>query len=131
MDQQPHYIGPERRSSEQAWSTFAKQLATLHADVGDIKAGMADFKDGMRELAAAILKLALVEERQAHAAQALERAFAMMEKMDRRIDGVTDRVMALEKSEPSQNRAAEWVDRAVWAAASAAVMMAAAKAGLF
>lgn len=60
------YIGPERRSSEQAWSTFAKQLANLHADVGDIKAGMADFKDGMKELAAAILKLALVEERQSH-----------------------------------------------------------------
>lgn len=125
-----NYIGPERRSSEQAWSTFAKQLANLHADVGDIKAGMADFKDGMKELAAAILKLALVEERQANTAQALERAFKLLEKLDQKVDSVAERVHALEKSEPMQAKTSEWVERLLWAAASAALMFIAAKSGL-
>lgn len=124
------YIGSERRSSEQAWATFTKQLATLHADVGDIKAGMADFKDGLKELAAAILKLALVEERQNHAAQALERAFVALEKLEKKLDGVSNRVAELEKSEPMQNKAAEWTERLLWAAASAALMFIATKAGL-
>lgn len=124
------YIGPERRTSEQAWSTFAKQLAVLHSDVGDIKAGMADFRDGMKELAAAILKLALVEERQANTAQALERAFKLLEKLDQKVDAVAERVHELEKSEPMQNKAAEWTERLLWAAASAALVFIATKAGL-
>lgn len=124
------YIGPERRSSEQAWASFAKQLAVLHADVGDIKSGMADFKDGMKELAAAILKLALVEERQANTAQALERAFKLLEKLDQKVEAVAERVHTLEKSEPLQNKAAEWAERLLWAAASAALMLIAAKSGL-
>ena len=124
------YVGPERRSSEQAWSTFAKQLAVLHADVGDIKSGMADFKAGMKELAAAILKLALVEERQTNTAQALERAFMLLEKLDKKVDAVVERVHELEKSEPMQNKAAEWTERLLWAAASAALMFIAAKSGL-
>lgn len=124
------HIAPERRSSEQAWSTFAKQLAVLHADVGDIKSGMADFKAGMKELAAAILKLALVEERQTNTAQALERAFTLLEKLDKKVDAVVERVHELEKSEPMQNKAAEWTERLLWAAASAALMFIAAKSGL-
>ena len=125
-----NYIGPERRSSEQAWSTFAKQLAVLHSDVSDIKSGMADFKDGMKELAAAILKLALVEERQANTAQALERAFKLLEKLDQKVDAVAERVHELEKSEPMQAKTSEWVERLLWAAASAALMFVAAKSGL-
>lgn len=125
-----NYTGPERWSSEQAWSTFAKQLAVLHSDVSDIKSGMADFKDGMKELAAAILKLALVEERQANTAQALERAFKLLEKLDQRVDGIALRVTELEKAEPMQNKAAEWTERLLWAAASAALMFIAAKSGL-
>lgn len=129
MSEKP-YCAPERRSNDQSWSAFTNQLAALHADVGDIKAGMQDFREGMKELAAAILKLALVEERQAQASQAIERCFKMAEKLEQRVEVVTSRVTELEKSEPSQTRAAEWVDRAVWAAASAAVMMFASKVGL-
>jgi len=91
---------------------------------------MADFKDGMKELSAAILKLALVEERQAHASQAMERSFRLLEKLEQRVDGIAIRVTELEKAEPNQKRAADWVDRAVWAAATAAVVYIAAKSGL-
>ena len=128
MSEQPH-CATERRSTDPSWSAFTAQLAALHADVGDIKAGMHDFREGMKELAAAILKLALVEERQAQASQAIERCFKMAEKLDHKVEMGASRVTELEKSEPQQNRAAEWVDRAVWAAASAAVMMFAAKSG--
>lgn len=125
------YNGVERRDNEQAWAAFAKQLSVLHADVGDIKSGMVDFKEGMKELSQAILKLALVEERQAHASQAMERSFRLLEKLEQRVDGIALRVTELEKSEPAQSRTAEWVDRAVWAAAAAAVAAAASKLGFF
>lgn len=125
-----NYIGPERRTTEQAWKAFSVQLASLHSDVGDIKAGMQDFKEGMRELAAAILKLALVEERQAQAGQALERAFKLLEKMEAKLDGAINRITELEKSEPAQNRAADWMDRIVWAIVSAAGMFVATKVGV-
>ena len=124
------YVGPERREAEQAWSAFTKQLANLHADVGDIKAGMQDFRDGMKELAAAILKLALVEERQAQAGQAIERCFKLAEKLEVKLDGAIERIVELEKAEPAQNKAAEWVDRAVWAIVSGASMLAASKLGV-
>lgn len=124
------YTGPERRDNEQAWSAFAKQLSVLHADVGDIKSGMSDFRDGMKELSSAILKLALVEERQAHASQAMERAFRLLEKLEQRVDGIALRVTELEKTEPMQAKTSEWVERALWAAASAALMFIASKSGL-
>lgn len=125
-----NYPGPERRSNDQAWATFANQLAALHADVGDIKAGMSEFRDGMRELSQAIVKLALVEERQAQAMQAMERAFKALERLDQKVDALTGRVTELEKAEPEQARTAEWVDRAVWAAAAAACATLASKLGL-
>lgn len=124
------YSGPERRDNEQAWATFAKQLSLLHSDVGEIKSGMADFREGMKELSSAILKLALVEERQAHASQAMERAFRLLEKLEQRVDGVALRVTELEKADQNQSRTSAWVDRGVWAAATAAVLYIAAKSGL-
>ena len=124
------YSGPERRSPESAWVEFSKQLASLHCDVGEIKVGMSDFRTGMKEMTKAITKLALVEERQTHASQAIERCFKAAERLQASLDKLDGRVAELERSEPSQNRAAEWVDRAVWAAASASVAMFAAKSGM-
>jgi len=42
-----------------------------------------------------------------------------------------ERLRRLEVAEPMQAKAAEWVQSAVWAAAAAAVMFMAGKAGLF
>ena len=105
--------------------------SVLHADVGVIKTSMTSFSDGMDRLTKAVTQLAVVEERQTHAQQAQERLFKAHDEIRVDVKAVAARVSELEKSEPGQTRAAEWVDRAVWAAASAAVMMAAAKAGLF
>ena len=81
-------------------------------------------RDTLREMAAAINKLAVIEERQQVASSAIERLAAEQKNLD-------ERMRALEISEPMQAQTAEWVKNAVWAAASAAAMFAAGKLGLF
>lgn len=125
------YIGTERRTEDRTLAAMVTQMGALHADVGVIKTSMTSFSDGMDRLTKAVTQLAVVEERQTHAQQAQERLFKAHDEMRADIKANALRITELEKSEPAQSRAAEWVDRAVWAAASAAVMMAAAKAGLF
>jgi aminoglycoside phosphotransferase (APT) family kinase protein len=98
-------------------------MATLHADVVEVKSAI-------KEVASALTKLALVEERQTHHAASQERAFTMLDKIERRMGEHERRIVELEKSEPAQTRTAEWVDRAVWAAAAAACAALAAKVGL-
>lgn len=125
------YTGLDRRSEDRTLAALVTQMGALHADVGVIKTSMTSFSDGMDRLTKAVTQLAVVEERQTHAQQAQERLFKAHDEMRADIKANALRITELEKSEPAQSRAAEWVDRAVWAAASAAVMMAAAKAGLF
>lgn len=81
-------------------------------------------RETLREVAAAINKLAVIEERQQVASSAIERLAAEQKRVD-------ERLRALEISEPMQAQTAEWVKNAVWAAASAAAMFAANKLGLF
>ena len=81
-------------------------------------------RDTLREVAAAINKLAVIEERQQAASSAIERLAVEQKRID-------ERLRALEISEPMQAQTAEWVKNAVWAAASAAAMFAAGKLGLF
>lgn len=78
----------------------------------------------LREVATAINKLAVIEERQQASSTAIERLMAEHKKFD-------ERLRALEIAEPMQAQTAEWVRSAVWAAASAAAMFAAGKLGLF
>jgi hypothetical protein len=80
-------------------------------------------KDALRSLSAAITKLALIEERQAQAGNALQRAFEAIERVERRLAEV-------ERVGIDASRTSAWVDRALWAAAAAAVMFVAEKAGL-
>lgn len=78
----------------------------------------------IERMSEAVIRLALVEERQATASTAIER---LVQSIDR-LDG---RLRRLEVAEPMQAKATEWVQSAVWAAAAAAVMFMAGKAGLF
>lgn len=78
----------------------------------------------IEHMSEAVTRLALVEERQASTSQAIERVMETVEKIELR-------VRSLEIAEPMQAKAAEWVQSAVWAAAAAAVMFMAGKAGLF
>lgn len=78
----------------------------------------------IERMSEAVTRLALVEERQAAASTAIERLAQSLERLD-------ERLRHLEVAEPMQAKAAEWVQSAVWAAAAAAVMFMAGKAGLF
>jgi chromosome segregation ATPase len=124
------YCGPDRRHTDTAWIELSNRLGALHSDVGEVKAGLAEFRDGMKELSAAVLKLALVEERQAQAMQAMERIFKGLEKLEQKVDSHNVRLTELEKAEPAQTRTSEWVDRMVWAAAAGAAMLVASKLGM-
>lgn len=73
------------------------KLEILHTDVVEVKTALA-------ELSKAITKLALVEQQQSQTAQALERAFKAIAKIENRL---TD----LEKSQPKVKETSDWVDR--------------------
>jgi hypothetical protein len=77
------------------------KIDMLHSDVVDMKAAV-------NELSKAITKLALVEERQAQTADAMERAFKAIGKIE-------DRLSALELAAPKTKETNAWVDRFILA----------------
>ncbi|MFP5404627.1 MAG: hypothetical protein ACLGG2_08045 [Gammaproteobacteria bacterium] len=81
-------------------------------------------RTAIERMSEAVTRLTLVEERQAVASTAIQRLVQSIEKFD-------ERLRHLEVADPMQTKAAEWVQSAVWAAAAAAVMFMAGKAGLF
>jgi len=105
-----------RRTADTVLATLAIQLETMQADVGEIKASMKD-------MAQAVTKLALIEERQMQSAQSLGRAFKTLEKHE-------ERLTVLEKTIPETKRTSDWVDRAVWALLAVLGTYAANKLGL-
>lgn len=85
---------------------LSAKLQTLHTDVSDIKGSLKD-------LATAINKLALVEERLSNATAAQERSFKALEKLEERID-ILEKAQALDESQ------SKWLDRGVVALLGAA-----------
>jgi len=73
------------------------KLEVLHHDVVEVK-------KVLNELSKAITKLALVEQQQNQTAEALERAFKAISKLD-------DRTTALELAAPKVKETSVWVDR--------------------
>lgn len=69
----------------------------------------------MRDVANALTKLALIDERQANMLEAQERIFKLIERIDSRVD-------QLEKENSSQSMATKWVYAAVWGAAGLLAM---------
>lgn len=92
------------------------RLETLHADLGDVKSAM-------RDVAAALVKLTLLEERQAQSSEALQRAFSVLERVEARL-------ATLEAAQPMQSLVGRWVTGAMWGAAGLLGMHMAHKAGL-
>lgn len=77
------------------------KIDMLHSDVVDMKIAV-------NELSKAITKLALVEERQSQTADAMERAFKAIGKIE-------DRLSALELAAPKTKETNAWVDRFILA----------------
>lgn len=99
------------------------RLDTLHEDVGEVKSAL-------KELANAITKLALIEERQTQAAAAQERAFGAIDRTEKRVERIEERVSKLEIQAPANKRVSVWVDRAMYASAGLLVMFVLKKAGV-
>ena len=74
------------------------KLTLLHEDITEIKVALGKLSD-------AIVKLALVEQKQTAASAALERAFTALE-------AVENRVSALELEAANSSRTSKWIDRA-------------------
>jgi 1-deoxy-D-xylulose 5-phosphate reductoisomerase len=103
-------------SQDAALAVLSHKVDSLHHDVTDMKSALKD-------VANALNKLTLVEERQSQ-------ANANQKRMSEKLDKIEARVDALEKSDVTQSQAATWVMNAVWGAAGLLAMYAAKMLGL-
>ena len=110
----------ESTKNDPGLAVFSAQLDALHDDVGEIKTALS-------KLSEAITTLALVEERQSHAHEAMERAFATLDRLEIRLSTV-ERDQNIRLSQ--QDLTTKWVDRAIVFLVTAAVMLVARKTGL-
>lgn len=99
---------------------IAVRLHALHNELVDMKAAM-------REMSSAIIRLALIEERQAQYALNLERVAASLEALQGRLS-------TLERAQPLNDaqvkHTSKWVDRLAWSAIGLVVMYVLKKVGL-
>ena len=112
----PTYPPSQPRATDSLIQVIAVRLDNLHADVSGMQ-------EVLKELATAVTKLAIIEERQQQAAQSLERAFKALEKVEARLG-------TIEKSQPMQQQSSDWVTKGVWAAVCVVALFAAKKVGL-
>ena len=99
------------------------RLGLLSEDVGELK-------ETLRQIASAVTRLALVEERQMQTNEALSRAFKQIDKLDLKLTGIEQRLGTLERMQPLQQQTNGWVMTSVWVAAGAAVVFVAKKTGI-
>lgn len=99
-------------------------ITRIHEGLDEVRRGQDDLRASMKQMADALTRLTLVEERQATTSTTIERMAGSIERLD-------ERLRKLEISDPLQARSSEWVMNVIWAAATAAVMFVAAKVGLF
>ena len=99
------------------------RLGLLSDDVGELK-------ETLRQIASAVTRLALVEERQMQTNEALSRAFKQIDKIDLKLTGIEQRLGTLERMQPQQQQTSAWVTTMLWATAGAAVMFVAKKVGI-
>lgn len=97
-------------SSESLDPRVIEALFKVEAMAGD----MNEVKVAIREMAQAVSRLAVVEERQSQANAAIGRAFTELDKHD-------GRIRTLEEVQPLQKRTTEWVDKVMWLVVGAVV----------
>ena len=98
--------------------------------LGLLSDAVGELKETLRQIASAVTRLALVEERQMQTNEALSRAFKALDKLDIKLVSVEQRIGSLERMQPQQQQTSGWVMTSVWIAAGAAVVFVANKAGL-
>lgn len=111
----PSAIPTDRRANNNAATNI--KLDALHEDITDIKLVL-------KELTVAINRLAIVEERQSQAAEALERAFTALEKVEIRVTN-------LEMVSVNSKQTNDWVGKVIWAGLAVLVIFILRKVGLW
>lgn len=109
-----------RRNDDVSIQVVIERISGLHDDVNDLKETT---RDSMKEIASAISKLVLIDERQSQSTEAFDRVLLQLDKMD-------ERIQALEKDEAIKKLVSKWVLAGVWTAALSAVGFVAKFAGL-
>lgn len=97
-------------NNDAGFAVLAHKVDAIHTDVNEMRVVL-------RDLTNAIIKLALVEERQSQFAIAQERSFKVLEKLEAKLDDMDHRIRAIEVAEPEQKRTSGWVTTAVWTCA--------------
>ncbi len=98
------------------FAILAHKFEALQGDLSDVKTAL-------RDVASALSKLALIEERQSLSTAALQRAFGVLEKLE-------GRVTALETTQPVSRLVIRWVLIAVSGCTALALLFVAKQAGL-
>jgi phage gpG-like protein len=95
-------------NSEANIAVLTNKVESLHED-------MSEMKLVMRDIAAALTKLAIIDERQEKMSETQSRIFKLLDNHD-------GRIVALEKDDSHQKVAVDWVYKAVWAMVGVAAM---------
>ena len=98
--------------------------------LGLLSEDVRELKETLHQIASAVTRLALVEERQMQTNEALSRAFKQIDKLDLKLTGIEQRLGTLERMQPLQQQTNGWVMTSVWIVAGAAVMFVAKKTGI-
>lgn len=99
------------------------ETAALMERITGMQNDISEIKGSINVMAAAIQKLSVIEERQANAAAAQERAFAEISRLNAKVE-------RLEAERANTATAAKWVDRGIVGVVTAASIFAAKKIGL-
>lgn len=94
--------GPGGASPQCADPKLVEALTRVHSMAGDL----VEIKTAMRDMAAAISRLAVMEERQIQDRDHITRLFKLT-------DSHNERITDLEKAEPLQKQTSEWVNKAM------------------
>lgn len=119
----------------------AELLAMFNASLHALREDMSEIKNTQKSMASAINKLAVIEERQTTTANALERAFGAIakledrlreefEKRDVREAAIKDRIDHLERNSVNHTRTSRLVDMTIVGAAVMLVQLVASKVGI-
>ena len=129
-----------------------KNVQVLATKIEGLAQDMSEMKHGITQMADALTKLAIVEERQTQTILAQEHAFKALERVEERQrmhelvckdqekevrqliadnnERLATRVGELEKAEPMQEQTGKWVMAAVWGAAGLLALFVAKQLGL-
>lgn len=116
-----------RRQDDATMQVIAERINALHTDVNDLRYAM---KDSMREMATAVTKLVVIEERQIHMNQSYDRLSNALEKCNASNAVLEKRIDTIEKEQPLTKQVTSWVMRGVWAVVTAAAIFVAKTIGV-